>query len=179
MISPRRILVDGTVLGAVFSVVVLVSVRVDPTIWLEDYPPDIRAAVGDSVQPPVALQGLFGVILMVVMIGGLLWSVRRLDHDLGGVGFGAAWLHVFLIFWIVNAADVVVVDWLFFIILFRDWVVLPGTEGMAGYGDYLFHLRGSFLTPTPWIGSLVLSLGLSSGWWWFVARRRGIRPTAR
>ena len=84
----------------------------------------------------------------------------------------AAFLHVFLIFWIVSAVDVLVVDWFFIIILFRDWVVLPGTEGMAEYNDYLFRLRGSFLTPTPWIGSLVLSLGLSSGWWWFVARPR-------
>ena len=23
------------------------------------------------------------------------------------------------------------------------FIVLPGTEGMAGYGDYWFHFRGS------------------------------------
>ncbi len=75
-------------------------------------------------------------------------------------------------FWVVNLADVVVVDWLFFMTLLRGRVVLPGTEGLAGYNDYFFHFKRSFLTLAPWIGSLVLSLVMGVGWWWFVRRPR-------
>ena len=106
------------------------------------------------------------------MLGGLIWSLKRLDREIGGIGFLAVTLHVFLIFWIINAADVLVVDWLFFMTLLRSWVVLPGTEGLAGYDDYFFHFQVSFLEPGPWIGSLIVSLGAGLGWWLLVARRR-------
>ena len=88
------------------------------------------------------------------------------------MGFRGVVLHVFLLFWFVNAFDVVVLDWLLFMNVLRPWVILPGTEGMVGYDDYLFHLRGSFATLTPWIGSLILSVGFGAGWWSLVARRR-------
>lgn len=176
MISKRRLLVDGLLLSTLFSVVAVGSLSIDPTIWLENYPPDVRAAVADSIEPPVILQALVGVILVVLMFGGLIWSLKRLDRELGGIGFLAATLHIFLIFWIINAADVLVVDWLFFMTLLRSWIVLPGTEGLAGYDDYWFHFRESFLTLKPWIGCLVLSLGMGAGWWRFVTRRRAEQP---
>ncbi len=171
-ISPRRLFVDGLVLSALFSIVVLGSVGLNPAIWLDDYPPDVRAAIGDSMPQPRALQVVIGALLVLVIIGGLIWSLCRLDSELGGIGFGSASLHTFLIFWIINTADVVVVDWLFFMILFRNWVVLPGTEGLAGYDDYFFHFKGSFLSLAPWAGSFVLSVVAGAGWWWLVARRR-------
>ncbi|MFQ5572568.1 MAG: hypothetical protein ACE5G0_23075 [Rhodothermales bacterium] len=176
MISKRRLLVDGLLLSTLFSVIAVGSLSIDPTIHLENYPPDVRAAVADSIEPPVALQALVGGILVVFMLGGLIWSLKRLDRELGGIGFLAATFHVFLISWIVNAADVLIVDWFFFMTLPRSWIVLPGTEGLAGYDDYGFHFRESFLTLTPWVGSLVLSLGMGAGWWGFVTRRRAEQP---
>ena len=176
MISPRRVSVDGLVLGAAFTLVVVGSVLLNPAIWLDDYPPDIRAAVGDSIPQPRGLQAFAGVLLVLVIVAGLVWSLRRLDRDFGGIGFRAAALHAFLIFWIINATDVIVVDWLFFMTLLRSRVVLPGTEGLAGYYDYFFHFKESFLTLAPWVGSLVLSLLVGAGWWWFVSRRRSLEP---
>jgi len=157
--------------SAAFALVVLGSLLLDPAIWLDDYPPDVRAAVGDSIQQPRVLQGLVGALLAAVVLGGLVWSLRRLNHELGALGFRQAGLHAFLMFWIVNAVDVVVVDWLFFMRLLQSRVVFPGTEGLPGYDDYLFHLEGSFLTLPPWVGSAVLSLVVGAGWWLFVTRR--------
>lgn len=55
MISKRGLLVDGLVLSTLFSVIAVGSLSIDPTIWLENYPPDVRAAVADSIEPPVVL----------------------------------------------------------------------------------------------------------------------------
>jgi len=172
VISPRRLLVDGLILSALFSVVAVGSLWLNPASWLDDYPPDVRAAIGDSIQQPRALQVVTGALLVLVVIGGLTWSLRRLDSELCGIGFWSASLHTFLIFWIINTVDVVVVDWLFFMNLLRSRVVLPGTDGLAGYDDYFFHFRSSFLSSAPWVGSFVLSVVVGAGWWWFVARRR-------
>jgi hypothetical protein len=38
--------------------------------------------------------------------------------------------------------DWLVVDWLVLCTLTPRFVVLPGTEGVAGYKDYAMHLRG-------------------------------------
>ena len=79
-------------------------------------------------------------------------------------------LHVFLLFLLVNVWDLVVLDWLFFITIQPDLVVFPGTEGLAGYRDYWFHFRASFLHPAPWIAGVVLSLGAGTIAWWLGRR---------
>ncbi len=168
----RLLVIHGLMLSGLFGLVAVVSLLADPMIWLDNYPPDIRAAIGDSVEPPVVAKTITAIALVAAVIGGLVLSVRRLDRESGGVGFRGVALHVFLLFWVVNAFDVVVLDWLLFMNVLRPWVILPGTEGMAGYDDYLFHLRGSFAALTPWIGSLILSVGFGAGWWSLVARRR-------
>ena len=168
----RLLVIHGLMLSGLFGLVAVVSLLADPMIWLDNYPPDIRAAIGDSVEPPVVTKTITAIGLVAAVIGGLVLSVRRLDRESGGVGFRGVVLHVFLLFWFVNAFDVVVLDWLLFMNVLRPWVILPGTEGMAGYDDYLFHLRGSFATLTPWIGSLILGVVFGAGWWSLVARRR-------
>jgi hypothetical protein len=40
-----------------------------------------------------------------------------------------------------NAVDLLILDWLVFATLRPRIVVLPGTEGAQGYGDYGFHFR--------------------------------------
>lgn len=169
----RLLLIDGLALGGLFCAVMLGALWADPLIHLDNYPPDIRSAVGDSQTPPVMLQALTAAAFLLLLFGGLFMSLRRLDRVLDGIAFRQAALHTFLLFWIVNIVDLVVVDWLFFMNLWRRHVVLPGTEGLAGYGDYFFHFQASFLSATPWVGSVILSTMMAAGWWRLVIRRRG------
>jgi hypothetical protein len=41
-----------------------------------------------------------------------------------------------------NLFDLLVLDWLFFCTIQPRAMLLPGTEGMAGYRDYRFHFIG-------------------------------------
>ncbi len=54
-----------------------------------------------------------------------------------------------------NAVDLLILDRLVFVTLRPKIVVLPGTEGAGGYGDYGFHFR-AFLKGLA--GSSVASL---------------------
>jgi hypothetical protein len=58
-----------------------------------------------------------------------------------------------------NLVDLIVIDWLIFNTLQPRFIILPGTEGMAGYHDYGFHFR-QFLKGTA--GSLVVSLMIAA-----------------
>jgi tetrahydromethanopterin S-methyltransferase subunit B len=58
-----------------------------------------------------------------------------------------------------NLFDLLIADWLVFVKIQPKAIVLPGTEGMAGYKDYAFHFRG-FLVGIVFsaVGALVFSL---------------------
>lgn len=154
-LAARRIAIDGAALGASFALLVIVSLRLDARVWLDDYPPDVRAAVGDMAGAPTGLKVAAGVALFAVVLTGVIYSNHRLWIDSGKrSGFGTAFVHTLALFWVVNAFDVVVVDWLFFVTLQPDFVVLPGTAGLAGYRDYGYHLRESVFHWGPWLGTV-------------------------
>jgi hypothetical protein len=78
------------------------------------------------------------------MVGVTGWSVIRLAEIAGpALNFWHIALSVFIIWTVFNVVDLLILDWLFFVTLQPNGIVLPGTEGMAGYKDYGFHLRGS------------------------------------
>jgi hypothetical protein len=51
-------------------------------------------------------------------------------------------MHTAVVLTIVNLIDLIVVDWLIGIRLQPRMMILPGTEGLAGYDDFKFHVRG-------------------------------------
>jgi hypothetical protein len=63
-----------------------------------------------------------------------------------------------LVLSVFNVVDLAVLDWLVFARLRPRFLVLPGTEGLPGYGDYGFYFKG-FLTGiwTSLVGSLLVA----------------------
>jgi hypothetical protein len=71
------------------------------------------------------------------------------------LSFLTAFINSALIFLFFAAWDLLILDWLVFVTIQPDFVVIPGTEGLAGYKDYWFHFRVSFLGWTQWISILI------------------------
>ncbi|SCC37367.1 Uncharacterized protein BC05F1_03095 [Bacillus wiedmannii] len=46
---------------------------------------------------------------------------------------------------IFNLVDLFIIDWLIFCWITPEFVVIPSTEGMKGYKNYKFHLRGAII----------------------------------
>lgn len=61
-LSIKRVLVDGTILSVLLSIVIYGSLYVDPLMWISDYPPDIQAAVG-AVDVPLSQTIIVGIFL--------------------------------------------------------------------------------------------------------------------
>ena len=53
--------------------------------------------------------------------------------------------------------DLTILDWLLFVTIIPDFVVIPGTEGLVGYDDYPFHLR-EHLRAFPFLALASLAL---------------------
>ena len=127
----------------------------NPEIVLHDYPPDIRAKFGPMSQRAKRQQLPVAVFFGVVVLGIVVASFVELRANFGGhIPFLAAFVHLFVMFSLFNLADLLILDWPL-AVLCPSFVVLPGTEGLAGYKDYGFHLRG-FLIGTVLI--LVISV---------------------
>ena len=160
-VSLKRVLIDGTILNILLSIIVYGSIYANPLIWVHDYPTDIQAVVGDIDIPP-AQTIIFGVLLFGAVIGVVLYSNARLRQQNGGkLSFWAAFANSALIFFYFAVWDLVILDWLIFVTIQPSFVVIPGTEGMTGYKDYWFHFQVSFLGLTQWVSILVGGLVLA------------------
>jgi hypothetical protein len=138
----------GLLLSAILFALLLGVLRANPEIMLDDYPPDIRARWGPMTERTKRQRVLVAGLLFVVGIGIVVWSLGTLPGlAWRDMTFAAAFVHFAIMFGTFN-----VLDWLVLDCALVYWqprfVVLPGTDGMAGYRDYWFHFRG-FLIGIP------------------------------
>lgn len=132
----------GGVLSIGMSVLILWSLRTGAEAWVGDYPPDIRERYGEISARGKRLRLLFGIpilVLPLVVAAALVFRLHGLSE--AELSFGQVALAVFVCGNVFNLVDLVVLDWLVFVYLQPRCIVLPGTEGMAGYKDYFFHFK--------------------------------------
>ena len=147
-------LIYGAILSSLMGVIFLAIAYVNPEIWLNDYPPDIRERFGPMSERARKQRTLAGVpvfLLLFVTIALSAFRLARIGDD--GIFF-AVFFGTFIILLVFNLVDLLILDWFVFNTLRPGFVVLPGTEGARGYSDYGFHFR-AFLKGV--VGALVVS----------------------
>jgi hypothetical protein len=155
----RHALLYGGLLSAILCVLLLGVLWLNPEIMLNDYPPDVREKHGPMSERskrqrlPVAVA--IGAVALAIVVRS--FSAVRADAR-GDISFVTAFVHLFVMFSVFNVVDLLLLDWPLVAIGPR-FMVLPGTEGLAGYKDYRFHLRG-FLIGTFLI---LVASGLMAG----------------
>jgi hypothetical protein len=134
---------DLAISVAVFTILVLGSLRWKPRIWLHDFPADIQALAAPKTEEEKRLTRMFGVPLVIVMFllpVLLAWDLKAV---LGAnYSFLAAWLYAYGLWFGVNLWDLLVLDWLGFALIDPQRPPFPGTEGAAGWRNYAFHFYG-------------------------------------
>jgi hypothetical protein len=135
-------LVGGVVLSVVLTAIMLSSARIARDMWVGDYPADVQEKFGPMspraarIRPFVAVF-IFGAAFAVPIIGLYLLRLK-----MGPFGFLPALVFSVITLLVFNVFDLLVLDWLLFCTIQPRIMVLPGTEGMAGYRDYRFHFIG-------------------------------------
>lgn len=149
-------LIYGAVLSLLLSLAVLGSLRLNPEIWLNDYPAEIRARFGPMSEKAKKQRIVLASFFLFVVIGVpslSIWNLYRGSE--GQLGFGTIFLTTWIILMVFNLFDLLVLDWLIMVRIRPKFIILPGTEDMNIYNDYGFHFRG-FLKGT--VLTLVTSL---------------------
>ena len=136
-------LIYGAILSAVLFPLTMGLVWLNPEIMLKDYPPDIQAKYGPMSERSKRQRIPVAIFFVAVLFGIVAQSFMGVRANTGDdIPFLAAFVHLFVMFSIFNLLDWLVLDWLIVVTIRPRFMILPGTEGLAGYADYGFHFRG-------------------------------------
>ncbi len=140
-----KIITDGCLLSLIASLLLIVSMWINPRMFLQDYPKEIQSAVPPKTASEKHSSLLVGIPFLLLLILVPFFSTLALKQQ--GGSFGALLINAFGVAFIFNLVDWLLLDWLMFCTITPRFVVIPGTEGMASYKQYGFHFRG-FLVGT-------------------------------
>lgn len=148
----RESLIIGAALSTVLTILIVASLMINKEMWLQDYPPDVKARWGPMSEKAKRQRFVFATCFFGLLIGAVAYDVIRLEVVLGTPpSFLAIFASVVIIFAFFNLVDAVIIDWLILQVLWPGLGVLPGTEGMAGYKDARWWtinlLKGFALAP--------------------------------
>ena len=138
-----KIIVDGAILSILASLFIIVTLRLNPRIWLQDYPKDVQAKAPPKTSQEKRLSLFLGIPFLLLLVATPFVSSLTLKYQTQEqISFWTLFINSFGVVFIFNLVDWLILDWLMFCAITPKFVVIPGTEGMAGYKDYLFHFRG-------------------------------------
>ncbi|EJQ95940.1 MULTISPECIES: hypothetical protein [Bacillus] len=150
----EQIMIVGISMSFILTIMILGSLYYNPRLWLNDYPKDIQKVVLPKSINEKKQTYYFEIIYNIILFGTPLVSTYIL-HQHEKLLYIEAYLHTFGIVMIFNLVDLFIIDWLIFCWITPRFVVIPSTEGMKGYKDYIFHLRGA-IVGTPFLAIISL-----------------------
>jgi len=154
------ILVHGTLVSLVASIILMVGLKINPRTFLQDYPRAIQKKVPPKTAHEKKLSYLIGIPFMLVLVLGPFLSTLALKNA-GETSFLELSLNAAGILIFFNVVDWLILDWLIFCTLTPRFLVIPGSEGMAEYKDYGFHFRGFLLGIIfSCLGGLIIAGGI-------------------
>ncbi|HFK1681011.1 TPA: nitroreductase [Bacillus tropicus] len=145
MNSFEQMMYVGIIMSIVLSVMILGSLYYNPRLSLTDYPKDIQKVVFPKSIYEKKQTIYFNIAYNAILFGTPFVSTYILHKHEKLLYIDAYYLHTFGILMIFNVVDLFILDWLIFCWITPRFVVIPTTEGMKGYKDYKFHLRGAIV----------------------------------
>jgi len=145
-----RIARDGGILAFISCIYFPLLLRYNPRFARADLPMDIQEAVPPLTKKEKTEAALFWMPILILFLVIPYVSTLRLSlQNPENLSFPFLFLNAYGILLIANLAELIVVDLLLLCTITPKWIVIPGTEGMAGYKDYAHqikaHLRGAAL----------------------------------
>jgi hypothetical protein len=135
-------LLTGIVLSLMLTVITTTSGSVAPDMWVSKYPPDIQQKYGPMSPRSARLRPYVAALVFLVTFAIPLLGLFALKTQVAFIPFITAFAFAFIALLVFNLYDLLILDWIFFCTIQPRVMVLPGTEGMAGYRDYRFHFVG-------------------------------------
>jgi hypothetical protein len=136
-------LLYGAVLSALLSAFIVATLLFRPMIWINDAPPDLRAAAGPMSAADHRFQRVSGAVFILLLVALAVMNLVGLRALAGGaLTFWQAALAVFVVVMTFNTVDLLLLDWLLVERLLAERIVLPNAPGVRFTTGDAYHLRG-------------------------------------
>ncbi len=135
-------LIYGLVLSLVLTILTVISGTIALDMFVDDYPPDIKQKYGPMSPRSARLRPYIAALLFITLLAIPIMGLFALQAEMHAITFLPALIFSATALLVFNIFDLLILDWLFFCTIQPRSMVLPGTEGMAGYRDYRFHFIG-------------------------------------
>ncbi|MEM7100927.1 MAG: hypothetical protein AAF541_21895 [Pseudomonadota bacterium] len=140
------------------SVLILLSYKHEPRIWLHDYPQEMQDLVPPKSDAELRLMKLWSIPITGSMIL-LPLVIALLRHEVYHFTFFSAYLFIGAIMLVFCLIDLIILDWLITVWWRPAWMHLKGAEEMMHLDNYQHHLvRSCKGLVFPAVGAGVLSL---------------------
>ena len=134
--------IEIIVLCLIFTLVFVGTTLKDPLSMVHDFPPEIIGKVKelgllkesqDRKSKKIIIKRIFAIIIFGFIFALVVYNFNNVDNFIKG------FLYTYLICFIVNTYDTIVID----LIWFRNSkkARIPGTEDMKEYKSVLFHIK--------------------------------------
>lgn len=155
----RDALVYGLVLSLAIITLSVISGAIALDMFVDNYPPDIRQKYGPMSPRAARLRPYVAALLFMTVLAIPMIGLFALHAEIKSVSFLPALVFSGIALLVFNTFDLIILDWLFFCTIRPRAMILPGTEGLAGYRDYRFHFIG-FLKGLGFslVGSLLIAV---------------------
>jgi len=151
------IIIYGIPCSFILSIVILAMLLYNPRLLLQDYPKDVQQKVPPKTPAEKRASAAWATVIFLVMLAFPL--AAALSAKATQYNFLAVFLSAFGVAFLFNLVDLLIMDWLIVCTITPKFLVIPGTEGMAGYKNYAMHFKGFLIGAGV---SVVLSLLLAT-----------------
>jgi len=134
------ILIYSVPASLVLSALILALLWHNPRLLLQEYPKDVRAAVPPKTPAEKRLSAYWAGVFLLLLIAFPM--LAALSAKAAHQGFPGVLLSTFGVGFLSNLVYWLILDWLIVCTINPAFVVIPGTEGMAGYKNNAMHFRG-------------------------------------
>ncbi len=136
-------LITGAILSGLLSILVIVSLRWNPEIWVHDYPPEVQAVLPPKSALAKRQTVWVAVVMFAIIFGSLGLLIWRVIAGQGGFpGFWPIAAALWIAMQSFNLIDLLIVDWLIVETWRPRFVLVPGAEALYARRFYGFHFRG-------------------------------------
>ena len=133
----------GAILSALLSAFIVAPLLFRPMIWINDAPPDLRAAAGPMSAADHRFQRVSGAVFILLLVALAVMNLVGLRALAGGaLTFWQAALSVFVVVMTFNTVDLLLLDWLLVERLLAERIVLPNAPGVRFTTGDAYHFRG-------------------------------------
>lgn len=136
-------LVMGVILSMLLSILVIVSLRWNPEIWVHDYPSEVQAVLPPKSALAKRQTVWVAVVMFAIIFGSLGLLIWRVIAGQGGFpGFWPIAAAIWIALQSFNVIDLLIVDWLIVETWRPRFVLVRGAEALYNRRFYGFHFRG-------------------------------------